>query len=138
LDPVCANAEVSRRPNHDLFEIADVSVHVTAVGAQIHDRVAHKLAGPVIRDVAAAPRFVGLHSAPTEQLLGRNEVGTRSVQLHTERDDVRMLEQQQEIGNATGATLFHESPLHLRRSRIWHHAEMTDFQRAHELTRLQE
>jgi hypothetical protein len=49
-----------------------------------------------------------------------------------------MLEQQQEVGDATGATLFHQGALHLRRSRIWHHAEMPDFQRAHELTLLQE
>ena len=40
------DAVVGRRANQHFFEIADVAVHVAAIGLQVDDRIADELAGP--------------------------------------------------------------------------------------------
>ena len=54
------DAVVGRHANQHLLEIADVAMHVAAIGLQVDDRVADDLAGAVVGDVAAAPGLVDL------------------------------------------------------------------------------
>ena len=62
------HAERSRHANHDLFEIANVAMHVEAIGPQIEDWIADELAGAVERHVAAAARFEELDALARERL----------------------------------------------------------------------
>ena len=62
LAPVYASAEPEYRTNHHLFQIANVTVNVTAIRAQVDDGVADELTGTVIRDVPAASRLDYLHA----------------------------------------------------------------------------
>src|SRR5688572_7215229 len=48
------DTETGRSPDHHFFEIADVTVNVTAVRLQIEYRIADKLPRPMVGDVAAA------------------------------------------------------------------------------------
>ena len=62
------DAEVGRRPDQHLFEVAHVAVHVAAIRPQIDDRIADELAGTVVGDVAAAARLEQLDAARRERL----------------------------------------------------------------------
>src|SRR5262245_48686652 len=53
-DSTGLDAAVARDANEHLLEIADVSVHITSVGLQVDDGIAHDLPGTVIGDVATA------------------------------------------------------------------------------------
>ena len=97
-------------------------MHVAAVGTQIEDRVADELSGAVVGDVAAATGFEDLDAARGELLGRRHDVSARRRQLDAERQDVRMLQQQQRVGDAVRAALLDERALQLdglaRRRRV--------------------
>src|SRR5205807_2704998 len=59
------------------------------------------------------------------------DVRTSAIAPHTERDDMRMLDEQQQIARAPGAPIFHERPLHRERLRIWNQAETPDLESPH-------
>ena len=89
-------------------------MHVTAVGSQIDDGVPDDLPWTVIRHITAPAGFVGLNSESAKSRLGSDDVGT-AFSSDPERDDWRMLEQQQKIRNALGASLLYERRLKLQR-----------------------
>ena len=91
-------------------------MHVAAVGPQIEDRVADDLPGTVVGDVAAAAGFVKprCRARPAARQSRRCSSAPPSP-LHAKRDDGRMLEEQQEIGNAVRAALLDELPLERER-----------------------
>ena len=66
---------------------------------QIDDRIADELPGPVIGDVAAAAGLEDLDALRLERFGGRDDVRAIVTGLHAERDDRRVLEQQQLIGD---------------------------------------
>ena len=74
-------------------------MHVAAIGLQVEDRIADDLAGTVIGDVAAAAGLVHLDAQLGEPLVGGDDVRAAAVALDAERDDGRVLQQEQEIGN---------------------------------------
>ncbi len=57
-DSRSGDAELRDRSNQHFFDVAHVAVNIAAVRFEVDDRVADKLAGPVIGHVAAAARFV--------------------------------------------------------------------------------
>ena len=94
------DAEVGRRPNQHFFEIAHVAVDVAAIGLEIDDRIADELPGPVVGDVAAAAGLVDLDAARRERIRRREDVRAPAVAAHAERQDVRMLDEQQHVVDA--------------------------------------
>ena len=71
-----------------VFEIADVAMHVAAIGLEIEDRIADELARAVIRHVAAA---AGLEDARRRARAASTSEATMCdavvARLHAERDD---------------------------------------------------
>ena len=82
----------------------DKGVHVGADVAlplaQIEDGVADKLAGAVIGDVATAVGFVNVDAASGEHFRAGEDVAEMGVAA--ERDDVRMFDEQQLVGDESG------------------------------------
>ena len=89
-------------------------MHIAAVGSQIYDRVPDDLPWAVIRDITATAGFVRLDPKSPELGLGGDDMGTAPAS-YPERNDRRVLEQQQKIGNAFGAPLLDERLLKLQR-----------------------
>ena len=84
-------------------------MHVAAIRPQVENRIADDLAGTVVGHVAAAAGFehARLPSAASVARLS-GDVRAPAVALDAKRDDGRMLEQEQQIGNAIGAPLLDE------------------------------
>ena len=122
-----------RRPDQHLFEVAHVPVHVAAIGLEIDDRVADDLAGPVIGDVAAAPGLEHLDAARGQVVVGRENVRPAAVAAHAEREDGRMLDQQQQIADRAGAPLLDERALQRERVGVRHQAEAPDLEGSHRI-----
>jgi hypothetical protein len=72
------------------------------VAAQIEDRVADKLAGPVIRDVAAAVDLMDRDALAGERLVVGQNVGAAGVAA--ERQDRRVFKQNQRIADQASLT----------------------------------
>ena len=117
--------------DHDLFEIAHVLVHVAAIRPQVQDGIADDLPGAVIGDVAAAARLVHLDLPRGEQIGRGDQVRSRRIGLDAKRDDMRVLEQEKEIGHAPGPPLFDERALHIAGSGVGNDAKPSDFQLTH-------
>ena len=119
IEPACARRGVPhagppglarrRRPkpasvsDERLLEVAQVDVQVALVLAQQEDRVADELAGAVVRDVAAA---LDLESgvSPRSSRLSR-------FALRPAREHVRVLDEQQRVGDLAGLALLDEREL---------------------------
>src|SRR5688500_18165402 len=129
--PAGLDTEVAAGPEHDIFQIAHVLVHVTAIGMEIEDRIANELTGTMIGDVAAPPGLMKFDVPRREQLRRRDQMRTCGVRFDAERDDMRMFEQKEEVGDTAGATFLDERSLHVARDRIRNHAQPPDFQLAH-------
>ena len=92
-------------------------MHVAAVGPQIEDRIADDLAGPVIRHVAAAAGLEHFDAARRQLIWRREDVRARRRRFDAERQHVRMLQQQQRVGNAVGASVLDQRALQSQRRR---------------------
>ena len=83
---------VGQRVDQQLLDRADIRDGVGHPAPPLpghgEDRIADELAGPVVSDVAAA---VGLYQLRTDICRGHEDVGR--IRPHTERVDVRVLEQ---------------------------------------------
>ena len=93
--------------------------------------IADDLAGAVIGDVAAAAGFVHLDAARRERLRRRQDVRAAAVAADAEREDGRMLDEQQQVADAAGAPLLDQRALQRQRLGVRHEAEATDVERAH-------
>ena len=127
-DATGGHAIVGADTNHHLFEIAHVPVHVAPIRPQIEDRVADDLTRTVIRHVAAAAGLVNRDAEIGELLVGRNDVGARDLAAHAEGDDGRMLQEQEQVGNAVGSTLLDERSLQRERLDVADQPETTDLE----------
>ena len=76
---------------------AHVGAHVALPIAQIEDRIADQLAGTVIRDVAAAIGGVEGDAGARQNVVAGQQIF--HVAVAAQRDDVRMLEQQELVGD---------------------------------------
>ena len=125
LDPV-----IGADADHHLLEVSYVPVHVLPVGPQVENGVRDELTRPVIRHVAAPSRLVDLDSALGEQF-GRGEnVRPRALEFHAERDDVRVLEEQESVGPAARLALLDDGALELEALRVRYEPEPPDIERA--------
>src|SRR5207244_13454582 len=102
-DPV-----VARGSYEHVLEIAHVAMDVAAVGIEIDDGVADELPWTVIRDVAAAAGLEDVHAARGERIGGGEDVRPTAIAANTERQHMRMLEQQQRVGDAASTALLDE------------------------------
>jgi hypothetical protein len=101
-------------------------MHVTAIGTQIQDGVADDLARPVVGDVAAAPCFVNLDTARGEEVAAGEDVGASAIAFDAERQDVRMLDEEQDVFDAPGPPLLDEVPLERQGVCIGNEPQATD------------
>jgi hypothetical protein len=123
------HAEPGHGDNQCLFEIANVSVDVAAIRPQIEDRISDQLAGTVIRHVAAAAGFVDFNALSGQRGRRRDDIRVAAASLRAERDDRRMLEQQQRVANPPGAPILDQLPLQLERRGIIDSPEPPDVYR---------
>src|SRR5213080_3194437 len=73
------NPELRGRLDHGLFQSPYVPNHVATDGAQVQNRIAHDLSGPVISNVSAAASLVIFHAFLPQYMLGSQQVFTLSV-----------------------------------------------------------
>ena len=88
---------------------AHVSAHVALPLAQVQDGVAHQLAGAVIGDVAAAVGGMEGDAGAGQDLFAGQQVLHVTVAAHG--DGVRMLQQQQLVGDGARLALGHQALL---------------------------
>ena len=130
LDAPRFDPEIGGRLDQHFLEVADVAVHVAAIGFQIEDRIANELPRTVIGDVAAAAGFMDVDAARSE-LIGRGEyVRPPAVAANAEREDVRMLEKDQQIADAASLALGDQRPLQRKRVGVGNAAKPADFKAA--------
>src|SRR5262249_35271389 len=121
------NAVIGADANHDLFEIANVPMHIASVGTQIEDRISDDLAGAVICHVAAATGFMHLDALHRKLPLGGRDMRT-TVTPDAESNHRRMLKQEQQIGHAAGTTLFNDVLLQFERLAVGTKPEAAPFE----------
>jgi hypothetical protein len=105
LNAACRDAETGRRANHDFFKVANVSMNVAAIRIEIDDWIADNLTGAVIRDVASTSGLDDVDPSCSEHVGRRQDVRSTELALDAERNDRRMLEQQEQVAHAARATL---------------------------------
>ena len=112
--------------NQHFLEVAHVAVHVAAIRIEVDDRIADELTRAVIGDVAAAPGLDEL-DAPRGSASGvSSDVRSIVPRLDAERDDRRMLQEQQLIADRAGFSLLDQLPLQLQRVGVGDEAEAPD------------
>ena len=99
---------------------------VLPVGLEVEDGIGDQLSRAVVGDVAAAPGLDDLDPARGQRFRRRDDVRSRLGQLHAERDDVGMFEQQQRVGDAPGAPVFDEGLLEVEGVGVGDQAEAAD------------
>src|SRR6185503_3078035 len=118
---------VGANANHHLFKIANVSMHIAPVGTQIENRVADDLPGSVIGHIAPATGFVHLDAMHRKLVLGGGDMRA-AVTADAKGNHSGMLEEEEQIGNAAGATVFNERLLQVERIVVWNTPEAADFE----------
>lgn len=109
------------------LEIPHISMHVTTIGSEVQDWVSDDLTRTVVGDIAASPCFPHFDSAFGEGLSRRENVGAATVAAHADRQDVWVLDQEQQILDAAGAPLLDEPALKQERLAVRNNAEVTNF-----------
>ena len=112
--------------DHHRLEIAHVAMDVLSIRLEVEDRIADQLSRAVIGDVAAASGLDDLDAARGQRLGGGDDVRPGLGELHAERDDMGMFEQQQRVGDAIGAPVFDEGLLQVERFAVGDQAEAAD------------
>ena len=82
----------------------------------------------MVRDVAAPSGFVHLDAARGELIRGREDVGPTAVAADAERQDVRVLDEQQEVAGVAGLARRDEIALQRKRLGVRHQAKPTNQQ----------
>ena len=117
------NPEIGRRSNQNFLEVAHIPVNVAPIRLQVDDRIADHLPGTVISDIAAAPRLEHFNASCRQYLGCRKDVGAPAVASHAERQNVRVLDQQQRIVDPIGFPVFHQRSLQFERFGVRHSPE---------------
>src|SRR3954470_21038985 len=127
--PGSRHAEPEYRTNQHLFQIANVTVNVTAIRAQVDDGVADELTGTMIRDVPAASRLDYLHAFFFQPRGRRHDVRAIVARLYAERDDWRVFEQEKLIWNRVLLPLLHKALLQIDAFSVGDRSKPVDFKR---------
>src|SRR5690606_6694235 len=107
-------------------EVPQVAMQVAAIRLQIENGIADDLAGTVVGHVAPSPAWREV-DAPGLELLGRQQ----DVSLFPGRphgDDVRMLQQEQQIRDEAFPAFVNELQLQIGRRPIAHLAQMSNLE----------
>ena len=123
------NAEPGHRTDQHLFQIANVTVNVAAIRAEVDDRVADELTGTVIRDIPAASCLDYLHAFFFQCRGRRHDVRAIVARLYAERDDWGVFEQEQLIGNRVRLPLLDEALLQIDAFSVGNRSKPADFKR---------
>src|SRR5947209_1948465 len=102
---VCRDADLAERLDDRQLERMHVARHAQPAGAESHNGIADELPRPVIGDETAARRALDADAELRQRGFSREDVLGRPAA--SERDDRRMLEQQQRVAN-----LVAQPPLH--------------------------
>ena len=86
-------------------------MHIAPIGTEVENRIAHHLSRSVVGDISAAPRLVNLDAAGCQDVGAGPDVRSSAVPLHAERQDMRMLDEQQDVVSPTGPPLLDELTL---------------------------
>jgi hypothetical protein len=133
FDALTLQTEIGGGTDHDFLEVADIFVYIATIGPQVENWISDQLSGPVVGDVAAAPRLVH-RDLPRGQHFGRrNQVRPGGICFDAERNYVRMFEKEEKIGNALSPALFYQRLLHIARGRVENDAKPPYFQLTHTL-----
>jgi len=76
----------------------------------------------MISNVPAAARLVHFDAARSQRFSGRENVRPSDFAADAERQHVRMLEEQQRVGDSSGAAIFDQRPLQGERIGVRHGA----------------
>ena len=99
------NSEIRAGANHGFFERANIPAHIAPNLAQLQNRIGHQLPRSVIGDVAAAIGVEITHAHLRQHALGRQQIPP--MPRASLRDHVRMLAQQQHVGQGAGLARRH-------------------------------
>ena len=80
---------------------------VLTIGAQVQNRISDDLAWAMVGHVTASPGFVHLDAERVQTIRCRQNVGPAAA-ADPDGQDMRMLEEEQRIGNSAGASLLDE------------------------------
>src|SRR5690348_8823167 len=106
-------------------------MHVAAIRRQVENGIADDLPGAMIGHVSAPTRLGHGDAQVFEPLGRRDDMGTPTVALHSQRDHARMLQEQEQVGHAPGLALLHQLTLQAERAVVVDQAEASDVERAH-------
>ena len=115
--------------NQHLFQIANVTVNVAAIRAEVDDGVAHELPGTVIGHIAAASRLDDLHAFFFQGRRRSHDVRAIVASLYPERDDRRVFEQEKLIWNRVCLSLLDEALLQINAFSVGDRSKPVDFKR---------
>ena|ERR1700723_2198329 len=116
FDAMSFDFEFPRGANHCFFELMDVPADIPAMLGEIEDRIADDLPGAVIGDIAAAIGGMKLDIHLPKHAIRGAQVFELAVAA--KRDDVRMLAEEQNIGNRTGLAGLDRATLQFARGRV--------------------
>lgn len=128
VDTAGVDAVVGSGANQDLLDVADVSVDVLSIGFQIDNRITDDLSRAVVGDVAAATGFVHLDAARREKVGISEDVRSTAVAANAERQDVRVLDEQELVVNCSRLALVDERALQRQRLGVRDTPQATDDQ----------
>jgi hypothetical protein len=111
-DALSGDSEVGACSDHDLLEIANVTMDVAAVGGEVENRIDDGLPGAMKRDVAAASALENVDALGAEGVDGKQQMLSSSIA--TQGDDGRMLHEQHSVGDQPLLALRHEPLLKLQ------------------------
>ena len=117
-NPSTRDPEIRQRVDHRLFDRPHIRPHVALPFAQVHDGVAHHLSRPVIGNVPPPVRSMEGDTRARQRFFVRQQVLRMPVAAHGDR--MRVLQQQQLIGNLAGLPPPHQLLLHLERPAVLH------------------
>jgi len=80
---------------------------------------------------SASSGFVDLDSQVREPIIAGHDVGTPAIGPDAERDDRRVLEEEQQVGHAARAALLNQSPLHRQSFAVPNQTQAPHFELPH-------
>src|SRR5437868_10330400 len=96
---------------------------ILPVRFEVDDWIANDLAWPVIGHVAASTRLEDVDAERGKVRLGRDDIRAAAVALDAQGNDGRVLQKNEEIGDAIRTALLHEGALHGERLGVGNNAE---------------
>jgi len=123
------DAEVRQSIDQRLLDGTHVRAHVALPFAQVQNRIAHDLPRPVIGDVAAAVGGMEGDAGAGQHIFAGQQVFHVAVAPH--RNRMRVLQQEELVGDGAGLALGHQPLLPIERGAVLHAARFAQFALKH-------